>query len=127
MIDFTQYKNRKDLEKFCEALFLQVSVLEKDNISLVDQVRHSEVLLRNSSVPSVGAEPCSTEKMILRELARLDDSSKLSSLETEEVKNLKMLVEALITLRKKEPLKDSKPVVKKPFDAKQLLSIAKDE
>jgi len=126
VIDFTQYKTRKELESFCEALFLQVSVLKKDNSSLSDQVQHAEHLLKTSNVPSVGAEPCTTEKLILRELDRLDQSSKLASLETEEIKNLKMLVEALITLRKKEPLKESKPI-KKKIDAQELLSIVRDK
>jgi len=126
MINFTEYKSRKELELFCEGLFLQVAALKKHSQSLNEQLEHSETLLKASNIPSIGAEACPTERLILRELKRLDDSSKLTALETEEIKNLKMLVESLVTLRKKEPLKEVKPI-KKKIDPQELLSIVNDK
>ena len=127
-INLDKFRDLQEAKKFIEALWEETIKLKKDNAEMKDKLIHAEDLLKNSNVPEV-KKMSKEETLLLREIDVIDGLSKATDkgLSMDETKRLKMLVDSLVAIRRKDPVKPEKK--KKPISesAAKLLSIAKGE
>lgn len=125
MIDFTEYKTRKELEKFTETLFGQVQIFQVKIQELESKLAHSEELLKNSeNIPAIEKKK-PEEELLMREIYYLDKLSQQKGLDLSETKQLGILVNSLVALRKNEPTVVPKKA--KMQNPQELLALIKND
>lgn len=128
-LDLTKFRTLIELKRFTESLFNQHITLKKELIETREKLAHTEDLLKNANVTEVSKKPVE-EEVLLREIRVIDRLSQnsMNGLNIEEVKQLKMLVDALVATRRKDPIK--KESKKKSLDGKSsadLLKMVRDD
>ena len=124
MIDFTNYKTRKDLESYAISLFTKVAVLQADLEDLKKKLAHAENLLENSNIPAIEKKNVE-EEVLTREIGFLDNLSKMGGLDLEQTKQLSLLVNCLVAVKKGEKIEDQAKRSTKIGDKKKLLELVK--
>ena len=116
-LDLHRFKTREELESYTESLFIQVGVLQNQIKELEDRL----VGKQTSEPPKVSLE----EDLLIRELEYMDKLSRTGGLSLDETKQLKMIMDALVALRRVEKGlgEDTKKKPKKQDTAKLLKMI----
>ncbi len=121
--DIKSFKSRKELERFAEDLMATNRVITNEIEDLREKLTHCEQMLKQAQeIPNL------EEGLLLREIGVLDTMSKQAGLDLNETKQLKMLIDSLVALRRQkggqEP--DNKRKPKLPNDPSKLISIVKN-
>jgi hypothetical protein len=113
-LNLKNYKNRKELEQFTEQLF-------NTNLALKEKVEHLEKLLLES-MPEISLE----ERLLMREIENMDRLSQSGNLSIDETKQLKMLCDSLVAIRKSKPQVVEEKKNFSDVDPSKLLKLVKD-
>ena len=125
MINFKKYKDRKELEEFCKQLYTTNLTLQNRIESIEKKLKHAEEIIKN--IPIDTATEKDLKELLLREIAYIDKLSKAGGLNSDEAKQLKIIVDAYVALERKnlQPV-ESKKKSKLPQDPAKLISIVKN-
>ena len=125
MINFKKYKDRKELEEFCEQLYTTNLTLQNKLKSVEEKLKHAEELLKNIDIPTYSETEL--RDLLMREIAYIDKLSKAGGLTSDETKQLKLVVDAYVALERKNQQPAEKPNRKKlPSNPAELISIVKN-
>jgi len=122
LIDFSQYKTEKELKEFCQQLYSTNLVLQNKISNLEEKLEHAEKLV---VTPKVVATEDDLYQLLLREIAYIDNLSKQGGLNSEESKQLKILVDSYVSLRRQNAEKEPKKAKRLPNDPAKLIALVK--
>lgn len=116
-LDLSSYKTREELEEYTKMLFIQVGMLQ-------NQIKDIES--QQTTIETPKDDISSEESLLLRELGYMDKLSQIGGLSLDETKQLKMIIDALVSLRRVEKgLPDEKKSRSKKQDTTKLLQMIK--
>jgi len=115
--------DEKELKDYCKQLYNSSLILQNKIDSLETALTKSNEEISN--IPKTMNES-DVESLLLRELAYVDKLSQGGGLDSDETKQLKMLVDSYVALKRKDALPKGKAKTKLPSDPKELLDIVKN-
>lgn len=126
IIELPNFKSIKDAEKYAEGLFMQLAAAQAQVKELTERLTHAENLLKNGD-KTLDPNTDNVETILTREINYLEVQSRIGGLDMDETKQLKMLVDALVSHRRQ---RNDQPAEKKQsqkrLSANELLSIVKN-
>jgi hypothetical protein len=125
MINFKKFKDRKELEEYCQELYTATLTFQNRIKSLEEKLKQSEELIKNT--PTEISTEQQLRDLLMREIAYMDKLSKVGGLNAEETRQLKLVVDAYVALeRKNQQPADTGKKKKLPQDPAKLISIVKN-
>lgn len=122
-LDFNKFKTEKELKEFCTQLYNTNLLLQNKIEQLEESIKHTQDLLTNA--PTLATED-DLEKLLMREIGYIDKLSKNGGLNTEESKQLKIMVDSYVALqRQKAGAPEPKKAKRLPNDPAKLIALVK--
>ena len=121
-IDFSNFKNLKELQNYTEDLFTLVASTQAETTKLSDRIRHLEALMMHSKDESIPVASNELELCKL-EIERLYKEAKIQPLDDKQIRAFDIYVKCMLNIQGKE-LPKAKPKKQEQLSQEDLINLA---
>ena len=121
-VDFSNFKNLKELQNYTEDLFTLVASTQAENTKLKDRIKHLESLMMHSKDESIPVASNELELCKL-EIERLYKEAKIQPLDDKQIRAFDTYVKCMLAIQGKEAPK-AKPKKQETLSQEELINLA---
>lgn len=121
-VDFSNFKNLKELQNYTEDLFTLIASTQAENTRLIDRMKHLESLMLHSKDESI---PIASNELELckLEIGRLYKEAKIQPLDDKQLRAFDTYVKCMLAIQGKEAPK-AKAKKQDPISQEDLINLA---